>query len=46
MPTLFMIKIGARPKGRLIEQYDIYFGVGEHIITSINLQQFLMITII
>lgn len=31
MPTLFMIKIGARPKGRLIEQHDIYFGVGEHI---------------
>ena len=31
MPTLFMIKIGARPKGRLIEQHDIYFGVGEQI---------------
>ena len=31
MPKLFMIKIGARPKGRLIEQHDIYFGVGEHI---------------
>ena len=31
MPTLFMIKIGARPKGRLIEQHDMYFGVGEHI---------------
>jgi len=31
MPELFMIKIGGRPKGRLIEQHDIYFGVGEHI---------------
>lgn len=31
MPTLFMIKIGARPKGRLIEQHDIFFGVGERI---------------
>lgn len=31
MPTLFMIKIGARPKGRLIEQHDMFFGVGAHI---------------
>lgn len=31
MPSLFMIKIGARPKGRLIEQHDMYFGVGEEI---------------
>jgi len=31
MPELFMIKIGGRPKGRLIEQHDMYFGVGEHI---------------
>lgn len=31
MPTLFMIKIGARPKGRLIEQHDMFFGVGTHI---------------
>lgn len=31
MPQLFMIKIGGRPKGRLIEQHDMYFGVGEHI---------------
>lgn len=30
-PTLFMIKIGARPKGRLIEQHDVFFGVGEKI---------------
>lgn len=31
MPELFMIKIGGRPKGRLIEQHDMYFGVGERI---------------
>lgn len=31
MPTLFMIKIGARPKGRLIEQHDMFFGVGDRI---------------
>ena len=31
MPKLFMIKIGGRPPGRLIEQHDMYFGVGEHI---------------
>ena len=31
MPTLFMVKIGARPKGRLIEQHDMYFGVGKRI---------------
>ncbi|WP_352337411.1 DUF1543 domain-containing protein [Psychrobacter sp. 16-MNA-CIBAN-0192] len=39
MPRLFMIKIGARPKGRLIEQHDIYFGIGEQIgdfVESIN----------
>lgn len=29
MPTLFMVQLGARPKGRLIEQHDIFFGVGE-----------------
>lgn len=29
MPKLFMIKIGGRPKGRLIEQHDMFFGVGE-----------------
>lgn len=40
MAELFMIKIGARPKGRLIEQHDMYFGVGDHIsdfIDAINL---------
>lgn len=31
MPALFMIKIGGRPKNRLIEQHDMYFGVGETI---------------
>ncbi|TXD97900.1 DUF1543 domain-containing protein [Psychrobacter frigidicola] len=31
MPKLFMIKIGGRPKGRLIEQHDMFFGVGDHI---------------
>lgn len=29
MPTLFMVQLGARPKGRLIEQHDIFFGVGD-----------------
>lgn len=40
MAELFMIKIGARPKGRLIEQHDMYFGIGDHIsdfIDAINL---------
>lgn len=31
MPKLFMVKIGGRPKGRLIEQHDMFFGVGERI---------------
>lgn len=31
MPELFMIKISGRTKGRLIEQYDMFFGVGERI---------------
>lgn len=30
-PTLFMIKIGAKPQGRLIEQHDIFFGVANQI---------------
>lgn len=29
MPTLFMVQLGARPKGRLIEQHDMFFGVGD-----------------
>lgn len=39
MPTLFMVQLGARPKGRLIEQHDIFFGVGDKLnalIPSIN----------
>lgn len=31
MSTLFMVKIGATPKGRLIEQHDMFFGVANHI---------------
>lgn len=31
MSALFMIKIGGRPKGRLIEQHDMFFGIGEQI---------------
>ena len=31
MPTLFMIGLGGRPKGRLIEQHDMFFGVAEHL---------------
>ena len=31
MATLFMVKIGATPKGRLIEQHDMFFGVADHI---------------
>ena len=31
MTTLFMVKIGATPKGRLIEQHDMFFGVADHI---------------
>lgn len=31
MSSLYMIKIGAKPKGRLIEQHDIFFGVADDI---------------
>ncbi len=31
MLTLYMVQLGARPKGRLIEQHDIFFGVANHI---------------
>lgn len=31
MLTLFMVQLGGRPKGRLIEQHDIFFGVGNHV---------------
>ncbi|HCT74966.1 MULTISPECIES: DUF1543 domain-containing protein [Psychrobacter] len=27
MLTLFMVQLGGRPKGRLIEQHDVFFGV-------------------
>ena len=39
MPTLYMIQLGGRPKGRLIEQHDIFFGVANtvsELITDIN----------
>ncbi|OPH33558.1 Domain of Uncharacterised Function (DUF1543) [Moraxella lacunata] len=28
---LYMIKLGATPKGRLIEQHDIFFGIGKSV---------------
>ncbi len=31
MLTLYMVQLGARPKGRLIEQHDIFFGVSNHV---------------
>lgn len=31
MPILYMIKIGATPKGRLIEQHDVFFGVADDV---------------
>ena len=31
MLTLFMIQLGARPKGRVIEQHDIFFGVANQV---------------
>lgn len=31
MMQLIMVKIGATPKGRLIEQHDIFFGVVNHL---------------
>ena len=31
MPTLFMVQLGGRPKGRLIEQHDILFGVANQV---------------
>ena len=39
MPTLYMVQLGGRPKGRLIEQHDIFFGVANQVnelITDIN----------
>ena len=31
MLTLFMVQLGGRPKGRLIEQHDIFFGVAHKV---------------
>ena len=31
MPTLFMVQLGGRPKGRLIEQHDIFFGIANQV---------------
>lgn len=31
MLTLYMVQLGARPKGRLIEQHDMFFGVANHV---------------
>ena len=31
MPKLFMLLIGCTPRGRHIEQHDMYFGIGDHI---------------
>ncbi|WP_296190048.1 MULTISPECIES: DUF1543 domain-containing protein [unclassified Psychrobacter] len=31
MLTLFMVQLGGRPKGRLIEQHDIFFGVANQV---------------
>ena len=31
MLTLFMVQLGARPNGRLIEQHDIFFGVANQV---------------
>ena len=31
MLTLYMVQLGARPKGRLIEQHDIFFGVANQL---------------
>lgn len=39
MPTLYMVQLGGRPKGRLIEQHDIFFGVAgkvNELIDNIN----------
>ncbi|WP_420228938.1 DUF1543 domain-containing protein [Psychrobacter sp. ER1] len=31
MLTLYMVQLGGRPKGRLIEQHDIFFGVAPQV---------------
>lgn len=35
MATLFMVQLGGRPKGRLIEQHDMFFGVADELIELI-----------
>lgn len=35
MPKLFMVQLGARPKGRLIEQHDMFFGVADQLVDLI-----------
>lgn len=35
MPTLFMVQLGGRPKGRLIEQHDMFFGVADELVELI-----------
>ena len=40
-PYLFMIMLGCTPKGRLTEQHDIYFGIGNSLEELIpNMKQF------
>ena len=31
MATLFIVQLGGRPKGRLIEQHDIFFGIANQV---------------
>lgn len=31
MLTLYMVQLGGRPKGRLIEQHDIFFGAASQV---------------
>lgn len=35
MAKLFMVQLGGRPKGRLIEQHDMFFGVADELIELI-----------
>ena len=36
MLTLYMIQLGGRPKGRLIEQHDMFFGVANQVSELVN----------
>jgi hypothetical protein len=31
MPTLYMLLVGATPRGRNIEQHDVFFGIGDSV---------------